>query len=292
MPVPARKKKQAPAVAPTKASKPVPAIKVSKKLDTIAESSEDESEPPLSKVRSKKRAMVVEDTDEELLSKKSKVKAKETKYQEMASSESEPDLPPPKKAKVAQEDIGLQGTVGKSGKRKKESIRDAIAAVQERTAPIAEFDSSSSGANEEWGETMAVKHTARGAVNNPKRLGDGPQWSRQGKGNGDKGRKEGMVTDQSITNCSPVAVKRPNQNNMARDEMNNPDDDVTMYVTYPNLLTAIMLTLDPTTLFYWTISLDPAPKKMKYSVEAWAKSIPSNAKPASRAPSQANSTKT
>jgi hypothetical protein len=160
MPIPPRKKKQAPAVAPTKASKPVPARKVSKKLDTIAESSEDESEPPLSKVRLKKRAMVVEDTDEELLSKKSKVKVKATKYQEMASFESEPDLPPPKKAKVAQEDIGLQGMVGKSGKRKKESICEAIAAVQEQTAPIAEFDSSSSGMDEEWGETMAVKHTA------------------------------------------------------------------------------------------------------------------------------------
>jgi hypothetical protein len=52
----------------------------------------------------------------------------------------------------------------------------------------------------------------------------------------------------------------------------------------------IMLTLDPTTLFYWTIS-DPPPKKMKYSIEFWAKSIPSNTKPASRAPSQANSAK-
>jgi hypothetical protein len=52
-----------------------------------------------------------------------------------------------------------------------------------------------------------------------------------------------------------------------------------------------MLTLDPTTLFYWTLS-DPPPKKMKYSVESWAKSIPSNAKPASRTASQANSVKT
>ena len=297
-PVPARKKIQAPAVAPTKKSKPVPARKVSKQLDTIVESSEDESEPPLSKVTSKKRVMVVKDTDDdgiELPSKKSKgnvkaKKAKATKIQETASSESDTDLPPPKKAKV---DIGQKGMAEKSGKRKKESIREAIAAVQERTAPITEFDSNSGRASEEWGETMAVKHTARGAVNNPKRFGDGPQWGRQGKGNGDEGRKEGMITDQSIANCGPVAVavKRQNQN-MTHGQMDHPDDDVTMYVTYPNLLTAIMLTLDPTTLFYWTISLDPAPKKMKYSVEAWAKSIPSNAKPASRAPSQANSTKT
>ena len=177
MPIPARRKKQAP-VAPTKASKPVPARKVSKKLDTIAESSEDESEQPLLKVTSKKRAMVVEDSDDdgiEQLSKKSKAKAK--KSQETASSESELDLPPLKKAKVAQEDIGLQEMAEKSGKRKKESVREAIAAVQEQTAPIAEFHTSNNGrVNEEWGETVAVmKHTARGVVNNPgKRFSDGP----------------------------------------------------------------------------------------------------------------------
>lgn len=55
-----------------------------------------------------------------------------------------------------------------------------------------------------------------------------------------------------------------------------------------------MLTLDPTTLFYWTLSdtPEPPPKKMKYSVESWAKTIPSSAKPSSRATSQANSVKT
>ena len=71
-PVPVRRKKQAP-IAPTKASKLVPARRVSKQLDTIVESSEDESEQLLSKVMSKKRAMVVEDSDDdgiEQLSKK------------------------------------------------------------------------------------------------------------------------------------------------------------------------------------------------------------------------------
>jgi hypothetical protein len=42
-----------------------------------------------------------------------------------------------------------------------------------------------------------------------------------------------------------------------------------------------MLTLDPSTLFYWNLS-DPT-KKVKYSIESWAKSIPLNAKPPSRA---------
>ena len=51
-----------------------------------------------------------------------------------------------------------------------------------------------------------------------------------------------------------------------------------------------MLTLDQTTLFYWSLS-DPHPsKRMKYSVESWAKTIPSNA--ASRTTSQAGSVKT
>jgi hypothetical protein len=64
-----------------------------------------------------------------------------------------------------------------------------------------------------------------------------------------------------------------------------------MYVTYSFELTSNMLTLNPTTLFYWTLS-NPPPKKMKYSVKSWEKSIPSNAKPASCTTSQANSVKT
>jgi hypothetical protein len=39
-----------------------------------------------------------------------------------------------------------------------------------------------------------------------------------------------------------------------------------------------MLTLDPTTLFYWTLS-DPPQKIKSSTVETWAKSIPSSAKP-------------
>ena len=63
-----------------------------------------------------------------------------------------------------------------------------------------------------------------------------------------------------------------------------------MYVTYSFELTSNMLTLDPTTLFYWTLS-DLPPKKMKYSIKSWVKSIPSNAKPASRTASRTNSVK-
>ena len=53
-----------------------------------------------------------------------------------------------------------------------------------------------------------------------------------------------------------------------------------------------MLTLDPTTLFYWSLS-DPPTKKMKYTIESWVKTVKPNAKPASRATtSQVNSVKT
>src|ERR1700676_1433058 len=50
-----------------------------------------------------------------------------------------------------------------------------------------------------------------------------------------------------------------------------------------------MLTLDPSTLFYWNLS-DPPAKKFKHSVESWAKSVPLNAKPPSCAPSHTNTT--
>jgi hypothetical protein len=52
-----------------------------------------------------------------------------------------------------------------------------------------------------------------------------------------------------------------------------------------------MLTLDPSTLFYWNLSNPPA-KKLKHSVQSWANSIPVNAKPPSRAPSHANTVTT
>ena len=70
--------------------------------------------------------------------------------------------------------------------------------------------------------------------------------------------------DQAIAKC-------PNQNNLT--------GDVRMYIPYSFKLITIMLMLDPTILFYWTLS-DPPPKKIKSStVETWAKSIPSSAKP-------------
>jgi hypothetical protein len=184
-------------------------------------------------------------------------------------------LPPlPKKAKVAK-------NRGPDSGKKKEGIHEAIATIQqEQPVAVTEVDNGS-GASGEWGWAAGVRDMVPGEVKDvPKHFGDGPQWNRQGEGNGDKGRTK-VVPDQTIANCGPIAVgKHPNQN-MTHDDM----DHNMMYITYSDSL--IMLTLNPTMLFYWTIS-NPPPKKMKYSVESWAKSIPSNAKPASRAPSQAN----
>jgi hypothetical protein len=46
-----------------------------------------------------------------------------------------------------------------------------------------------------------------------------------------------------------------------------------------------MLTLDQSTLFYWTFS-DSNAKKRKHMINEWAATIPNNAKPASPAPIQ------
>ena len=52
-----------------------------------------------------------------------------------------------------------------------------------------------------------------------------------------------------------------------------------------------MLTLDPTTLFYWTLS-DPFQEKTKYTVESWVKNVHSNGPGSCAAMSRTNSVKT
>lgn len=83
---------------------------------------------------------------------------------------------------------------------------------------------------------------------------------------------------------SSGSIKCPNQN------MSQEHGDAITDVTC-TLMTPIMLTLNATTLFYWAIS-DPPPKKLKYSVESWVKTIPSNIKLTSHTPSLANSVRT
>jgi hypothetical protein len=53
-----------------------------------------------------------------------------------------------------------------------------------------------------------------------------------------------------------------------------------------------LLTLDQSTLFYWTLSDSYLDKKRKHSsvISEWASAIPGNAKPASQAPSQVTAT--
>jgi hypothetical protein len=245
-PVPAskRKKNAAPAAA-TKKTKPnatgKPKSKASKQLDDIEEDSESEEEPLVSKKgpgSMRKGRLIVED-----------------------SETSDRDLPPTKKSRVSDEaKPGAKSTRGK-----KESIREAISAINQGHA-----DMKGRGGTAE----VVVKGKAPGVSEQEKRLGDGPQWSkRQG---------DSKENDES----GPTPVKRSNQN-MSQDLEHG---DAAMYVTC-FFLTSIMLTLDTTTLFYWTLS-DPPSKKIKYSIESWAKTIPSNIKPASRVPSLANSAKT
>jgi hypothetical protein len=193
MPVPKRKKIQAPAVATTKVPKPDGAgkvgLKASKQLATIAENSEGDSEPLLSKkseMMSRKRGMIMEDTDSdgiELPSKswklKRKGKATVAVNEEATTAESNMDLPPPKRPKVTKKAIG-RDMMEKSGRKKKESVHEAIATIQrEQMAAIMQLDSNSSGASEEWGEAAAVKDKAQEVVKDvPKHFSNGPQWNR------------------------------------------------------------------------------------------------------------------
>lgn len=98
-----------------------------------------------------------------------------------------------------------------------------------------------------------------------KRFGDGPVWNQRGK-EGEEGDRSAEVNE--LPNQDQIAIGQPH----ARDEA---------ACVFFFFHTSMMLTLDPTTLFYWSLS-DPGPKKMKYSVESWAKTVPSG-KPASRA---------
>ena len=302
-PVPKRTKKGTPAAAATKATKPGTAGKVgakaNKQLATIAENSDDETSPPLSKKArmSSRSELIMEGTDSDgvdppLKHWKPKGRGHATETEGSAAAESDMDVPPSKKRKLVRDVDMEQEVTEKLGKKKKESVREAIAAIQQGQR-VASADSNSRQASEKRGE-VAVKEKARAVVieakkslkNVSKRFGDGPQWNQRGEGNSRK-QENPEKGDRSIDKCSPV--KRPNLN-MSHDQIDLPGD-VTTYVTYSFELTTIMLTLNPTMLFYLTLS-DPPPKKMKYSVESWAKSIPSNAKPASRATSQANSVKT
>ena len=230
MPVPKRKKKATPAAAASKVTKPGMAGKASstatKQLATITENSDSDSEPlaPKKAQMSSRWGQIEEETDSDgvnlpLKRWKPKVRGRATETEGSAAVESDMEAPPSKKPKVVQQSMEKMG-------KKKESVREAIAAIQQGQM------GNNGGVREKRQAEVAVGEKARAAVTEmknplkgvPKRFGDGPQWNRRGEGS-ETEDVEKLEGDQSITNCP---VKRPNQN----DHIDLPGNDTT-YVTTP-----------------------------------------------------------
>ena len=269
-----------------KKKKGIPVAKT-KELASIPESSGDESEPITFVRRRLPKGVVLEETDSDGFAPPFHItKAKHGRIAGEAPDkpevEEEKGIPPLKRAKttkVANDEVEVEKLQAEAGKKKKKgSVREAIAAVQQAT-------SADSRGQEEQRDDVEKKSKA--VSTGVKRFGDGPSWNPRGEGEERRGEeRRGEETQERVEEKEGGSfIKRPNQN---KDQIGLPGD-----ATWVNLsfffLSSIMLTLDPTTLFYWSLS-DPPAKKMKYSVESWAKSIPSRA--ASRSTSHANSVKT
>ncbi|KIM86487.1 hypothetical protein PILCRDRAFT_4965 [Piloderma croceum F 1598] len=138
----------------------------------------------------------------------------------------------------------------KKMKKKKESIHDAIEAVQVKTMEDLDSDSRNRPSVD---IASRLKSDAKGKLavkaerSEPMRFGNGPQWVPKLKGSdGSKGKQQGLggcVIDIESSDDEKVPAKATS---------------------------------------------DPPTKKFKYSVESWARSVPVNAKPPSRAPSHTN----
>ena len=138
-------------------------------------------------------------------------------------------MPPSEKNEVAKvSDVDKEREVEKHG-RKKESVREAIAAIQQATG----VESSQAGKKQGGVEEKKLSKPEDVASGKHLSFSDGPQWNKWGEEDG--GRN---------------AVKHPNQN---KDQIGD-----AMYVIVFFFFTSIMLTLNPTTLFYWSLS-DPPP---------------------------------
>jgi hypothetical protein len=185
-PVPARKRKNAAPPAATKKTKlnppGKPKSKASKQLDDINEDLESEEELLVSKKGPgsvKNARLIVEDSDT-----------------------SDTDLPVTKKSRVSDD----AKTEVKSTRSKKESVREAISAINQGHA-----DMKGRGGTAE----VVVKGKARGVTEQEKRLGDGPQWNKH-QGN-----------SKEYDESGPTPVKRSNQN-MSQDPGEH--GDATTYV--------------------------------------------------------------
>ena len=112
-----------------------------------------------------------------------------------AATDSNMEVPPLKKHKGANKINTEQEVMEKPGKKKKETIREAIAAVQQGQPVLhAVADGcQASGMREVVGKEkvpVVVTEVKKSAKDISKRFGDGPQWNRRGEGNGYEGRKE------------------------------------------------------------------------------------------------------
>lgn len=183
-----------------------------KELASIAEKPRDESEPVLSKKTqaSTRKRPIMEETDTDgdgppLRNWKPKAKrdgftaSKETPDEpEDFAADEEKNLPPPSKKP---RNSNVKEKDSEAGRRKKkESIRDAIAAIQQATSA----DSGQASEKRGEDEVTAVEGGKKSKSSGGKRFGDGPQLNRQGEKNG--GRS---------------LIKRPNQN---KDQIGLPGD--------------------------------------------------------------------
>ena len=200
-PVPARKKKSvAPAAASTKQTKQKATKKsdsrVGKQLTIITENPESDEEPLVSKSYDRKQGMVVEDSEINL--------------------RGHADVLETKRSKVLN---GAEQEVKTKQWSKKESVREAIAAIQQGQR-AATTDTNDGGMSE---VVLKVSEKVVHEKNvSSKHFGDGPQWSKRGEAK--RGVDEGGVKkdDQSVASGGPV--KCPNQ------DMSQEDDAIT-YVT-------------------------------------------------------------
>lgn len=238
-----------------------------------------------------------------------------------SESESDRPPPPPKKAnkKAAKASSGTQQQVEVVQKKKKKTsgIREAIEATkvstvvkEESKAPAAswadpakatqqpELAAVSKGIEEPKGKLRKGKSKADIKVGS-KCMGDGPVWQPEAKpaerkfvmrgpnflpvdrddldwlmDGGDNGPDQSLSKKRSNGSSSEVEIvaeSKPQAPAIKR--------CVSAFSTSPS---TAMLTLNPTTLFYWNLSNPPA-KKVKYSesqgIEVWSKTIPRSSKP-------------
>jgi hypothetical protein len=112
-----------------------------------------------------------------------------------AATDSDMEVPPSKKHKGAKKINTEQEVTEKPVKKKKETIREAIAAVQQGQPVLHTVADGrqASGMREVVGKEKApvvVTEVKKLAKDVSKRFGDGPQWNRCGEGNSYEGRKE------------------------------------------------------------------------------------------------------